>query len=94
MENGSFAGLNLSAQDEQQPKTNSPSTVINLPQVVLEAEGSTASIQASADVLNSSGNSGANLGNGADSPESGSLYSDEIPSGYNSGEQYDTLSTG
>lgn len=28
------------------------------------------------------------------SPESGSLYSDEIPSGYNSGEQYDTLSTG
>ena len=29
-----------------------------------------------------------------DSPDSGSLYSDEIPSGYNSGEQYDTLSTG
>ena len=28
------------------------------------------------------------------SPDSGSLYSDEIPSGYNSGEQYDTLSTG
>ncbi len=33
-------------------------------------------------------------GNNGDSPESGSLYSDEIPSGYNSGEQYDTLSTG
>lgn len=32
--------------------------------------------------------------NGNDSPESGSLYSDEIPSGYNSGEQYDTISTG
>ncbi len=32
--------------------------------------------------------------NNGDSPESGSLYSDEIPSGYNSGEQYDTLSTG
>eukprot|EP00096_Caligus_rogercresseyi_P011907 TRINITY_DN4834_c0_g1_i3.p1 TRINITY_DN4834_c0_g1~~TRINITY_DN4834_c0_g1_i3.p1 ORF type:complete len:655 (+),score=172.11 TRINITY_DN4834_c0_g1_i3:541-2505(+) len=32
--------------------------------------------------------------NGENSPESGSLYSDEIPSGYNSGEQYDTLSTG
>ena len=27
---------------------------------------------------------------GNESPESGSLYSDEIPSGYNSGEQYDT----
>ncbi len=36
----------------------------------------------------------ANNGGGGDSPESGSLYSDEIPSGYNSGEQYDTLSTG
>lgn len=33
-------------------------------------------------------------GNGNESPESGSLYSDEIPSGYNSGEQYDTISTG
>merc|ERR1719167_1182110 len=33
--------------------------------------------------------------NTKDSPDSGSLYSnDEIPSGYNSGEQYDTLSTG
>ncbi len=32
--------------------------------------------------------------NGNESPESGSLYSDEIPSGYNSGEQYDTISTG
>ena len=31
---------------------------------------------------------------GGDSPDSGSLYSDEIPSGYNSGEQYDTLSAG
>ncbi len=32
---------------------------------------------------------------GGESPDSGSLYnSDEIPSGYNSGEQYDTLSTG
>ena len=31
---------------------------------------------------------------GTESPESGSLYSDEIPSGYNSGEQYDTISTG
>jgi len=40
---------------------------------------------------------------GKDSPESGSLYSDyesgqqyeqDLPSGYNSGEQYDTLSTG
>ncbi len=31
---------------------------------------------------------------GENSPDSGSLYSDEIPSGYNSGEQYDTLSTG
>lgn len=31
---------------------------------------------------------------GGDSPESNSLYSDDIPSGYNSGEQYDTLSTG
>lgn len=43
-------------------------------------------------------------GVGRDSPESGSLYSDyesgqqyedkELPSGYNSGEQYDTMSTG
>lgn len=32
--------------------------------------------------------------NGNESPESGSLYSDEIPSGYNSGEQYDTISCG
>ena len=39
-------------------------------------------------------NGGASGGNGNDSPESGSLYSDEIPSGYNSGEQYDTISTG
>jgi len=31
---------------------------------------------------------------GNESPESGSLYSDEIPSGYNSGEQYDTISCG
>lgn len=31
---------------------------------------------------------------GDKSPDSASLYSDEIPSGYNSGEQYDTLSTG
>ena len=32
---------------------------------------------------------------GENSPaDSISLYSDEIPSGYNSGEQYDTLSTG
>ena len=31
---------------------------------------------------------------GNESPESGSLYSDEIPSGYNSGEQYDTVSCG
>ena len=32
---------------------------------------------------------------GENSPaDSVSLYSDEIPSGYNSGEQYDTLSTG
>ena len=31
---------------------------------------------------------------GGESPDSGSLYSDEIPSGYNSGEQYDTISTG
>jgi len=41
---------------------------------------------------------GASSGQGnknADSPDSGSLYSnDEIPSGYNSGEQYDTISTG
>jgi len=36
---------------------------------------------------------GAN-GGGNESPESGSLYSDEIPSGYNSGEQYDTISCG
>lgn len=35
-----------------------------------------------------------NLNNGNESPESGSLYSDEIPSGYNSGEQYDTISCG
>lgn len=35
-----------------------------------------------------------NDGAGADSPESASLYSDEIPSGYNSGEQYDTVSMG
>jgi len=35
-----------------------------------------------------------NGGTGNESPESGSLYSDEIPSGYNSGEQYDTISTG
>jgi hypothetical protein len=43
------------------------------------------------------------LPGGKDSPESGSLYSDyesgqqyeqDLPSGYNSGEQYDTLSTG
>ncbi len=40
----------------------------------------------------SGGSSANNLGN--ESPESGSLYSDEIPSGYNSGEQYDTISTG
>uniref|UniRef100_A0A0K2UDH0 Uncharacterized protein n=1 Tax=Lepeophtheirus salmonis TaxID=72036 RepID=A0A0K2UDH0_LEPSM len=39
-------------------------------------------------------NSRLNPKNGDNSPESGSLYSDEIPSGYNSGEQYDTLSTG
>ena len=35
-----------------------------------------------------------NNDNNDGSPDSGSLYSDEIPSGYNSGEQYDTLSTG
>jgi len=44
------------------------------------------------------------ISGGRDSPESGSLYSDyesgqqyedkDLPSGYNSGEQYDTLSTG
>jgi len=32
--------------------------------------------------------------NGNESPDSASLGSDEIPSGYNSGEQYDTISTG
>ena len=31
---------------------------------------------------------------GNESPDSASLGSDEIPSGYNSGEQYDTISTG
>ena len=35
-----------------------------------------------------------NVKDGNESPESGSLYSDEIPSGYNSGEQYDTVSCG
>ena len=35
------------------------------------------------------GRNGGN-GNGGDSPESASLYSDEIPSGYNSGEQVST----
>lgn len=40
------------------------------------------------------GGANGNNGNGKDSPDSNSLYSDEIPSGYNSGEQYDTLSTG
>lgn len=48
--------------------------------------------------LESSSNGAGNQNNGGaaggDSPDSGSLYSDEIPSGYNSGEQYDTLSTG
>ena len=32
--------------------------------------------------------------NDRESPDSASLGSDEIPSGYNSGEQYDTISTG
>ena len=43
---------------------------------------------------NGNNNGDGNAGN--ESPESGSLYSDQsgIPSGYNSGEQYDTISTG
>lgn len=48
-----------------------------------------------ANVNNGSNNGNNNAGGGGkDSPDSNSLYSDEIPSGYNSGEQYDTLSTG
>ena len=43
---------------------------------------------------NGNGNNGVAGAAGNESPESGSLYSDEIPSGYNSGEQYDTISTG
>ena len=41
------------------------------------------------------GNNNEGKTGGENSPaDSASLYSDEIPSGYNSGEQYDTLSTG
>ena len=43
---------------------------------------------------NNQNNGSGGAAGGGDSPDSGSLYSDEIPSGYNSGEQYDTLSTG
>ena len=48
------------------------------------------------EAMGASGGGGGGAGpNTKDSPDSGSLYSnDEIPSGYNSGEQYDTLSTG
>jgi hypothetical protein len=78
-QSGSFGQKNAQNDFKIEQAAQDSSVVLNLPQVVLEADSST----------------GIERNNGGpDSPESGSIYSDEIPSGYNSGEQYDTLSTG
>ena len=73
---------------------NDPQQLEQLNQQQRSKSKDTAAAAAANNPENGNGNNGVAGAAGNESPESGSLYSDEIPSGYNSGEQYDTISTG
>jgi len=76
------------------PGFNDPQQLEQLNQQQRSKSKDTAAAAAANNPENGNGNNGVAGAAGNESPESGSLYSDEIPSGYNSGEQYDTISTG
>ena len=105
MEKGPSQGRNIVRNErsipEEGPSSNSSSNVrgpanplAGLPHQHQQQQQQQSLESSSNGASNNQNNGGGGGAAGGDSPDSGSLYSDEIPSGYNSGEQYDTLSTG
>ena len=98
MEKGPSQGRNIVRNERSNPEEGPSSSNSNVRGGANNLAGLPHQNQPNQSLESSSNGASNNQNNGGaaggDSPDSGSLYSDEIPSGYNSGEQYDTLSTG